>query len=137
MSYTLEDVTARQLEEPIIARGLDGFFSHVWSVHPCATIIPPANPSDTFGPYVVTRLATRHTIIDGKMGRFPALRMFPTTNFMLAQYELLRHLDKLVAREGMAAIRAGEPYYLGLLGIALSSMNRVPCVLTIGNISRV
>jgi glycosyltransferase involved in cell wall biosynthesis len=131
MSYTLEEVRKRQLQEPITARDLGGFFSHVWSVHPCATINSPATQRDTFGAFIVIPLADRHTVVEGKVGRFPRLRLFPTVNFLFAQYELLRYLDRLIAREGISAVRAGDPYYLGLLALALSRIHRIPCVFRI------
>lgn len=131
MSYTLEAVKARQLDEPITARDLGGFFSHVWSVHPCATVVAPEGAAEQFGPIVVTPFAERHTIIEAKIGRFRGLQRLPTLNFLAAQFELLRYLRRLVVRERITAIRAGDPYYLGIFGLAVARMTGVPTVFRI------
>jgi glycosyltransferase involved in cell wall biosynthesis len=131
MSYRLQDVLSRQLQEPIMARDLEGFFAHVWSVHPCATVIAPEQPGDTFGRFTIVRLADRHTIIEGKIGRVDRLRRLPMTNFLLAQFELLRYLRRLILHEHISAIRAGDPYYLGLFAMPLSLMTGIPRVFRI------
>lgn len=131
MSYTLEAVRARQLDEPITARDLDGFFTHVWSVHPCATVVSPDGDPDQLGPLAVTRFSERHTIIEAKVGRFERLARLPMLNFLAAQFELLRYLHRLVQREGITAVRAGDPYYLGLFGLAVARMTAIPAVFRI------
>ena len=45
--------------------------------------------------------APRHTIIEGKVGRFRALRRLPTLNFLLAQFQLIRFLEGLIQREAV------------------------------------
>ena len=131
MSYTLAAVRERQLDEPILARDLDGFFSHVWSVHPCATAVISPTESGAYGFLVVTPFAARHTVVEAKVGRFSTLRRLPMLNFVIAQSEMLRYLTNLIIREHISVIRAGDPYYLGLFGLALSRTTGVPCVFRI------
>ena len=47
-AYTYEMIKERQLQESILCRDLNGYFEHVWSVHPFATIIPPENKKNTY-----------------------------------------------------------------------------------------
>lgn len=131
MAYTLEAIRKRQLHESIICRDLEGYFKHVWSVHPLATVIPPENENDTYGKPVSTPLAERHTIVEGKIGRFALLEEFPILNFALAQWSVYLYLDSLIGREHISVIRAGEPYYPGLLGLALSKAYGIPFVIRI------
>ncbi len=132
MAYTLEAIRKRQLHESITCRDLEGYFEHVWSVHPLATVIPPANEADTYGKPVSTPLAERHTIVEGKVGRYDSLRKLPALNFALAQWSLYLYLSRLIAGEHISMVRAGEPYYLGLLGLALSRAFGIPFVIRIG-----
>jgi len=45
-AYTLEMIQQRKLQFSVTCRDLDGFFDHVWSVHPFATLLT----SDAWGP---------------------------------------------------------------------------------------
>ena len=131
MSYTLDAIRTRQLHEPVLARDLNGFFEHVWSIHPCATAMISPTALDAVGPLKVERFAARHTIVESRMGRYHRLNRLPMLNFVLAQYELLRYLTDLIDREQISVIRAGDPYYLGLFGLALSRATGVPSVFRI------
>lgn len=131
MSYTLEIVQKRQLHEAITCKDLNGFFSHVWTVHPFATVIPPEREQDTYDRITITPLSPKHTIVEGKIGRFWKLKSFPLLNFLLAQWNIILYLDHLIGKEDIIAVRAGDPYYLGPLGLALSAMHKIPCVFRI------
>lgn len=131
MSYTLEMIRKRQLQQAVISRELNGYFDHVWSVHLCATVIPPEKVEETFGKVVVTSFAPKHTIIEGKIGRFRSLKNMPLTNFVWAQWNIYLFLDKLIKRQDITVIRAGDPYYQGLIGLFLARGNGIPCVLRI------
>ncbi len=131
MSYTLDMVRTRQLYEAITTRDLNGYFSHVWSVHPCATIIPPEKEDDTYGGITITALTPEHTVVEGKVGRYRMLGALPIFNFLLAQWDIFRYLDRLIDREDITVVRAGDPYYLGPLGLVLSRIHRIPCVFRI------
>ena len=88
ISYTLEMIRKRQLQQPVFTRDLNGYFEHVWSVHLCATVIASKNPEDDFGKLEITELAPKHTIVEGKIGRYSSLKHFPLTNFILAQWNI-------------------------------------------------
>jgi len=131
MSYTLDIVRKRQLYEAITCKDLNGYFSHVWTVHPCSTVIPPEREQDTYGRITITPLTSIHTFIEGKIGRFRKLRSFPMLNFLLAQSDIFLYLDQLIGKEGITVVRAGDPYYLGPFGLALSGMHKIPCALRV------
>ena len=131
MSYTLAMVRKRQLDQAILARDLNGYFEHVWSVHLCATVIPPENVEETFGKSTITSFTSKHTIIEGKIGRFSILKKIPLTNFILAQWNIYLYLENLIKKQDISVVRAGEPYYQGLIGLALARGNGIPCVFRI------
>ncbi|MCR4293544.1 MAG: glycosyltransferase [Candidatus Kuenenia sp.] len=132
-SYTLEMIRERKLDEPILIRDIEGYFDNVWSVHPFATINTPNNISATFGGLSKTVFSKRHTIIEGKIGRFKFMRFFPILNFFLSQIELLFYLGKLIKKENINVIRSDDPQYIGLLGFLLSRMYKIAFVIRIGS----
>jgi len=131
MAHTLEMIKKRQLQESVTCRDLNGYFEHVWSVHPCATVIPPENPKDLCGPVVETHLAERHTIAEGKIGRYDKLKFLPLLNFVLAQWNVYCYLINLVKKEKICAVRSGDPYFLGLWAMLLSRTCKIPCVVRV------
>ena len=131
MAYTLEMVRERQLHEAVTCRDLNGYFEHVWSVHPCATVIPPSNPMDLYGPVEETPLAEKHTIAEGKIGRYNLLESFPLLNFLLSQWHVYCYLINLVRKEHICAVRAGDPYYLGLWAVLISRVCKIPCAVRV------
>ena len=117
-SYTFEMIQERELIEAITCRDLDGFFTHVWSVHPYATVIPPRNKKVKInGSLESFPLGERHTVIEGKVGRYEKLKDFPLLNFFLSQLFLFRQLNQIVKKEKCTVVRAGDPYYLSLMGL--------------------
>ena len=130
-SYTHEMIRKRKLQQAVVTRDLNGYFEHVWSVHLCATVIPPENIEETFGKIKVISFTPKHTIIEGKIGRFRILDKIPLTNFILAQWNICSYLYKLIKNKNISVIRAGDPYYQGLIGLALARGSGTPCVFRI------
>lgn len=127
--YALDVLRARQAEHLVTHRDLDGYFEHVWSVHPLVGADP--NLADAgLGRPTVTALNDRHTIIEGKTRRFARLARLPLLNFALAQVQLVLLLDRIVLREGVGIVR-GDPYYNGLVALLLGHLNRRPVELRI------
>lgn len=131
MAYTLEMILKHQLVQSITCRDLDNYFEHVWSCHPCATVIPPEKKEETYGAVVETKLAPRHTFLEGKVGRHPALEKWPALNFILSQWHIYFYLNHLIEREKITVIRAGEPYYPSLMGLAIAKANGLPLLMRI------
>jgi glycosyltransferase involved in cell wall biosynthesis len=127
--YTLQVMRARGAEHFVTHRDLEGFFAHVWSVHP----LVGADGDGAPGPPVVTALNDAHTMIEGRVRRFAALKRLPYADFVCAQVQLVLMLDRIVARESVAIVR-GDPYYHGLLALLLGRLNGRPVeVRVIGN----
>jgi len=137
-SYTLEMIQERGMENSVTCRDLDGYFRHVWSVHPFATLLTSDGWTPRYGRHVAHEVAPRHTFIEGKIGRFAWLAgMFPL-NFLLSQFSLFLSLWALVRRENVGVIRVGDPLYLGLFGLALKWTTGVPMMIRInGNNDKV
>jgi glycosyltransferase involved in cell wall biosynthesis len=131
-TFTLEMIRARGLEHTITCRDLDGFFEHVWSVHPFATLLTSDEWAAREGKPLVYPIDAHHTVIEGRVGRSPKLRrMFPL-NFLASQIELFRMLKRLIEEEGISVIRTGSPLYIGLFAMALSRTTKVPFVIRVG-----
>lgn len=130
-SYSLETIRERGLENSVLCRDLGGFFRHVWSVHPFATLVTSESWNRRYGRPVRHELSERHTFIEGRVGRFSALRRIFPLNFLLAQAGLFLDLLGLIRRERVRVIRVGDPLYLGLFGIGLKALTGVPLVIRV------
>jgi len=128
-AYSLSAIRHRNLEPSVTSRDLDGYFEHVWSVHPLVGADPDEPRGRSVGRPREERLAPRHTFIEGAVALSERGREWPLVNFALAQAALFLHVDKVVARSRVDVVRVGDPYYLGLLGLALKVLHGV--VLTI------
>jgi glycosyltransferase involved in cell wall biosynthesis len=131
-SYCLEAIRERSLEESVTSRDLDGYFEHVWTVHPFASLVSTSNWGPKFGPPTEHFLGGRHTFIEGKVGRFKSLRRVPGINFLYGQTTLLLSLVHLIRKQQISVVRAGDPLYLGLLGWMLARLTQIPLVIRVG-----
>jgi glycosyltransferase involved in cell wall biosynthesis len=137
-SYTLEMIRERGMENSVTCRDLDGFFRHVWSVHPFATLLTSETWTPRFGKPVWHEIAPRHSFIEGKVGRFGGLAALFPVNFLIGQIGLFLSLWALIRREDIRVIRVGDPLYLGLFGLALKAVTGVPMLIRInGNNDKV
>lgn len=137
-TYSLDTIRERRLEHEITCRDVNGFFDHVWSVHPAVGASPEHSRASSYGPPSSTRIADRHTMVEGRVGRFEGLDAFPRLNFALAQADLAAKLRRLARRENVAIVRAGDPYYLALLGMVVARAQRLPLVVRVnGNYDHV
>jgi glycosyltransferase involved in cell wall biosynthesis len=121
-AYSLDVMRARGAEHFVTHRDLDGYFEHVWNVHPLIGARADCAPQVAVGPPVVTALNAAHTMIEGRVRRFAALERMPYLDFACAQLQLVRMLERIVAREGVGIVR-GDPYYHGLLALLLSRLH--------------
>jgi len=130
--YALEGILQRRIEHSVLCRDLNGYFSHVWSVHPFATLVTSPAWSPRFGRPVIHELAPCHTFIEGKVGRFAWLGRLFTLNFLLSQMGLFWQLRKLIRKERIDVIRVSSPLYVGLFGLALARTTKIPLVVRVG-----
>src|SRR5437016_1111402 len=104
-SYSLAAIRANKLEASVTSRDLGGYFARVWTVHPFATLVTPAEWSARNGRPEASSLDARHVFVEGKVGRFDSLAFLPAVNFVLAQLGMLRYVIRLVRRHGISAVR--------------------------------
>jgi glycosyltransferase involved in cell wall biosynthesis len=131
-SYSFETILARKLEESITCRDLEGFFNHVWTVHPFASLVTSGSWDKRYGRPKWYTVAPSHTFIEGKIGRFPILNWLPPVNFILAQIDIFFILYRLIRKEKINVIRVGDPFYLGILGWCLARLCGIPLVVRVG-----
>jgi glycosyltransferase involved in cell wall biosynthesis len=131
-SYSLEDITKRGILSSVLCRDLDGYFKHVWTVHPFATIVTSPEWAPKFGKPIWHSLAPAHTFVEGKIGRYKWLKWFSPLNFFIGQFGLFISLRKLIKKENIRVIRVGDMLYLGLFGLLLSRVCKIPFVVRVG-----
>jgi glycosyltransferase involved in cell wall biosynthesis len=131
-SYTLEMIRERKIEASVTCRDLGGFFDHVWTVHPFATLLTSEGWIERFGRPSPSKLSDRHTFIEGKIGRYRSLRNLFMVNFLLSQLDLFTELYSLIKRERISVIRVSSPLYVGLFGWLISRLTNIPLVVRVG-----
>ena len=131
-SYSFEAITKLKLIDSVTCRDLDGFFGHVFTVHPFASLVTSPEWSAEFGKPVTYSVSASHTFVEGKIGRTRFLKKLAPLNFLLAQLDVLGFLIKLIRKEEISVIRVGDPLYVGLLGYVLSKLTGVPLVVRVG-----
>lgn len=112
-SYTIDTIRRLGLEQSVLSRDLDGFFDHVWTVHPFGRL--DEGGRDVGAPET-TALNDRHSFIQARSGRFAWSRFSQALNFVFAQFSLVRRLSKLVRQERIAIVRVGDPLWVGMIG---------------------
>jgi len=128
MSYTLTMFDELGNQMALESRRLGGYFGTVISVHPLAFL---HESTPRFGPPEITLLANGDFFLSGKRGRYELLRFFPLLNFLISQIQLLSLILRLCKRLNVSVVRIGDPYYLGLWGILISKIKKVPLVIRV------
>lgn len=124
-AYSLGELERRRQLPVVTNRDLEGFFAHVWSVHPLVGASPQHRQDHWEGPPSVYEVSPRHTVIEGHTSVSPSLtEHWPALSLALAQAQLLSRLLHIVSAEGIGVVQVGDPYYLGLLGMALRMSKR-------------
>jgi glycosyltransferase involved in cell wall biosynthesis len=114
-----------------LCRDLDGFFDHVWTVHPALGASPTHSHVPPVGPPTRVEFAPRHTVIEGPVARFAWRGRLPRLNFLIAQSVLVARLLRVVRQERVSVIRVSDPYYAGLLGLLIARVAGLPLVVRI------
>ena len=131
-SYSFEAIKDLQLEHSVECRDLGGYFTHVWSVHPFATLVTSDAWTTRFGRPVVFPMNDGHTFIEGKVGRYAILGRFVGVNFLISQIDIFVFLYRLIKMHEISAIRVGSPLYVGLFGWLLSRICKIPLIVRVG-----
>jgi len=129
MSYTLDMFYSMRMTQALDSRKLGGYFSTVISVHPLAGLYFKGR--DQFGPPRVTVLDKNHIFIEGKIGVKSIFRIIPPLNFFLSQINLILAIISIAKKNKIEFVRVGDPYYLGLIGLFVSKILKVPLVIRV------
>ncbi|WP_267414713.1 MULTISPECIES: glycosyltransferase [unclassified Sphingomonas] len=132
-SFTYEAITQRGLQESVTCRDLNGFFEHVWTVHPFASLLTSPGWAFRYGEAQTYEVDDRHTFVEGKVGLSRRLAWLFPVNFFLGQVRLYIWLRRLVKEQKVSVIRAGDPLYLALLGLAVARSTGVPLLVRVGS----
>jgi len=131
-SYSLEAIVNRGLQESVTCRDLNGYFQHVWTVHPFATLVTSSAWAKKYGRLETHVINERHTFIEGKIGRYAFLKGIFPLNFLIGQIGVFFRLRRLIKKEKINVIRSGDMLYLGLLSWALARTSRIPFLVRVG-----
>lgn len=132
-SFTYEAITQRGLQDSVTCRDLDGFFEHVWTVHPFASLLTSSTWASRYGEAQTYEVNDRHTFIEGKVGLSRHFAWLFPVNFLLGQVRLYLQLRRLVNERQVSVIRAGDPLYLSLLGLAVARSTGIPLLVRVGS----
>ena len=137
-SYSLEDIKNKKLYQAIYSRDLGGFFKKVISIHPFASLVTGKKWGTKYGKYKKYKLNSRHTFIEGKIGRFSFLSFIPIINFLLSQIELFFFLKKIILNEKISFIKSSDPLYNSLFAYLLSRSTKIPFLVRVsGNLDKI
>lgn len=132
-AFTYEAIEKRGLKSSVTCRDLDGYFEHVWSIHPFASLVSSRDFGPEYGRPITYSINEKHTVIEGKIGVSSVLKKVSILNFLIAQIDILLFLISLIRREKISVVRAGDPLYLGVFGYMLSRIMRIPLVVRVGS----
>lgn len=130
-SYTLAQIRKRDLSHVLDIRSLNGTFSEVWSAHPVDQHPAFGVADEAFGRPKITDLPDGNHFLHGRYGRFAWLRRIAPLNAALALGGFLTTMVRLVKREKISVIRAGDPLLSGLLGTLVAKATGVPLMVRI------
>lgn len=128
-AYTYKIMVEREVAVLVTGRDLGGYFEHIWTCHPVASLLEPEDSPDRFGRPRAYDLAPGHTVIEGRIGRFPWLDWFRVLNFLFAQIDLMQMLLRIVRQERVRIVRAEDPHYNGLLAWLVSRLRKLPLMI--------
>lgn len=132
-SYTWSDFVRRGTTRALEARRVGDFFDEVWSVHP----FPGSGSLKRCAPAAL-RINEFHVVIQGS-GEISRLESFTSAvRFIASQVCLVATLVRYGRLEKVGVVRAGDPYYLGLIGYAVARLVGCPLVIRVsGNFDEI
>lgn len=129
--YSLSVIEARGLTHEIFSRDAGGFFGHIWHVNPLVGADASEPERSSSGPPELVQLRPGHVVVEGHIAISQRLKSLPPLNLLLAQLILILRLSRIIRQEKITVVRAGDPYYLGLLAYLLSKLHRLPLVVKV------
>ena len=137
-AFSYESIINRGLEKTINYTDLNGFFNHVWFVHPFASLVNPSKDKKIYGKIQIINHSKKHTVIEGKVGYLYSLRIFPKLNFFISQIYILIKLYLLIKKNKINVINAMDPLLVGFYAYLLSRLCNIPYVIrVVGNYDKI
>ncbi|MBW2112926.1 MAG: glycosyltransferase [Deltaproteobacteria bacterium] len=112
----MKHISEREMEPAVRSRDLSGYFSTVYTIHPFAT-------EDR-----VVRLDDRNIVYEFSVKPLHLPAWLNWLDYLISQVRLIGSLYGLIKRENISAIKAHDPYMIGLDGLILSVLTRRPMV---------
>jgi len=128
-AYTYKIMVERKVAVIVTGRDLGGYFDHIWTCHPVASLLEPEGSPERFGRPLIHELAPGHTMVEGRIGRYPGLAWFGILNFILAQVDLMRLLLRIVREQDVRIVRAEDPHYNGFLALIVARLRKLPLMI--------
>jgi glycosyltransferase involved in cell wall biosynthesis len=136
-AYTFDFLKEFGMEIFVQSRDAGNFFESVLTVSPIATLQYPQNDPRIFSEAELLALDSHNTILEGRVGRYKALRRFKLLNFIVAQISLIYKIVRFGELRKVALIRAEDPRFNGLYGYLFSKVLRKPLLVGVwGNPGR-
>lgn len=126
MHYLTEVIAAKKNGQFFETRHAGGYFDRVWGVHPLADRAGKKSRR-----IEIIDFSPRQRVIEGVSESLPLPRFLLPLNLLLSQLRLLFILIGIVRRQRIDVIGATDPFYLGLIGVALKKLCRRPLVVHI------
>lgn len=126
MAYTVEVVRQKKHGHFFNLRNSNGYFRHVWGVHPLADIAGKKSRK-----LEVIAWSNDQTIIEGVAESLRLPGFLLPINFLWSQSLLLAKLTRLIRKESIDVISATDPYYSGLLGLMLKKLTGRPLIVSV------
>ncbi len=127
MAYTVKIVKERKLQEFFRGRHCGGYFKRIWGVHPLSDI----GGGNGFSRISFHRFSPQQLVIEGVAESMPWTKALFPLNFIVSQLRLFALLIHLVRKHDISGIFATDPFYSGLLGLALKLVCRKPLIIWI------
>lgn len=122
-SYSLDEMRRRGMSQVLAVRLLDGYWQRVWSVHPIDNYLSAGSDAQVCGAPEIVTIAPNHLFIRGRFGFSRFLNWVTPLNFVLGQVYLAATLIRLVRREKISVVRAGDPLLCGLLAFVVARLS--------------
>ncbi|MEO7483405.1 MAG: glycosyltransferase, partial [Ferruginibacter sp.] len=124
LAYTLKMVNERSLHQELASRDSDGYFDHVWGIHPFADIPEKREPQLQGFKVRQELFLPNQTIIEGTSVYYRFLKKIYPLNFLVSQLRFLFYLVRLVKHENISIVLSTDPYFSGLLGLCIRFLTK-------------
>lgn len=126
MAYTLEWIRKTNQLNFFQTRHSEGFFEHVWGVHPLAD-----RAGSRATGIVEERFSDRQVIIEGVSTEKKGSKVLAPFRFIRAQRKLLRRLEEVIRQNKIDLIFASDPFYSGLVATRLAKRTGAALVVAV------